>query len=176
MGSRTRRIPRSTIRRSFSRTARTANSADRFLLRSTGCYTVAIIRRILRRDDSAASGLGDSVGMMIVVDSQGRPQGRFTSRRFDSRQRIRIYRYSMDATLRCDRGYSGRREYWRTKADDTNNLKDRALGVLGYEEFIVPTFFVTARGTLNKFYNGLLILISYVLPVSRIAAYVFSKP
>lgn len=64
------------------------------------------------------------------------------------------------------------------RADDANNWKDRyrTLGVLGYEEFIVPTFFVTARGTLNKFYNGLLVLISYVLPVSRIAAYVFSKP
>lgn len=48
-------IPRSTISgsRPFSRTARTANSADCFLLRRgsfPGCrYTVAIIRRILRR-------------------------------------------------------------------------------------------------------------------------------
>lgn len=88
---------------------------------------------------------------------------------------IRIYRYSIDATLGCDRGYLREGEY-REHADDTNNWKDRTFGVLGYEEFIVPTFFVTARGTLNKFYNGLFILISYVLPVSRIAAYVFSKP
>lgn len=121
---------------------------------------------------------------MIVVDSRPRRDLRAesdrrgsrneTSRRFDSRQRIRIYRYSIDAI-------AGTREAeYRSgeRADDANNWKDRyrTLGVLGYEEFIVPTFFVTARGTLNKFYNGLLVLISYVLPVSRIAAYVFSKP
>lgn len=98
---------------------------------------------------------------MIVVDSRPRRDLRVESDRRGSRN---------ETSRRFDS--SGER------ADDANNWKDRyrTLGVLGYEEFIVPTFFVTARGTLNKFYNGLLVLISYVLPVSRIAAYVFSKP